>query len=452
MLDTPISDTDTLDIEVILLDEGTSTDEGTRYEMAVMKREVLEKASAQASTKPSKQALTWAEPRMAFSQLLYFFDVNTWHRACIDLKAQLIGGLGWQLVTEDADKSEDDTYQALHALFTEPQSERTSGEQRESLTEILKAFVTDWKAVGNAYLELPRNALGQVAEIYHVRAATVRRDKKTEGGYHQIRSGQIRASFRGWGAESGGKAHDENELIHLKEYDPQDDYYGMPSWLASLAAQLLDRTAVEYNTYLFKNGLLAHFAIIVEGGKLDKKEIEGIKRYIQQNASGVNNAGRGMIIQHQKNGIKIRIEKLNIDLKDLLIDKLRVGTRDETVSAHRVPPRLLGIMHSGALGGGGEVEGQLKIFLESVVKPDQARLEALINNTVVASYGDDAGLSGVKWRFKLKEMDVTNRASDAAYYEKALNKETGWMERDEVREELALSTEKEDDGEGYDND
>lgn len=447
-------DTETLEapVEVILLDEGTPVADGTRYEVAVMKREVVEKASAQASAKPSKQALTWAEPRMAFSQLLYFFDVNTWHRACIDLKAQLIGGLGWQLVTEDADKSEDDTYRALHALFTNPQAERTLGEQRDSLTEILKAFVTDWKAVGNAYLELPRNALGQVAEIYHVRAATVRRDKKTAGGYHQIRSGQVRASFRGWGADADGKGQDRNELIHLKEYDPQDDYYGMPSWLASLAAQLLDRTAVEYNTYLFKNGLLAHFAIIVEGGKLDTNEINGIKRYIQQNASGVNNAGRGMIIQHQKNGIKIRIEKLNIDLKDLLLDKLRVGTRDETVSAHRVPPRLLGIMHAGALGGGGEVEGQLKIFLESVVRPDQARLEALINNTIVASYGGDEGLSGVKWRFKLREMDVTNRASDAVYYEKALDPDKGWMERGEVREELALSTETEEDGGEHDDD
>ncbi|GAB5520328.1 MAG: hypothetical protein RhofKO_25790 [Rhodothermales bacterium] len=437
------------DIDVILLDEGEATEAGTRYEVAVVRKALGEvvKASQQAESKATKRAVKWAEPRIPYSTLLYFFDTNTIHRACIDIKAQLIGGLGWSLVTEDEDTSQDKVYAALHELLSNPQPERTLGEGRDTLTEILYQFVTDWDSLGNAYLELPRNANGQVAEIYHVRAAKMRRDLKPCGGYHEVRSGTVKASFRGWNAEMPQEA---NEVVHLREYDPLDDFYGMPTWLPSLAAQLLDRTAVEYNTHLFQNGLMAHFAIIVEGGKLEKSEIAGIKRYVKNNATGIRNAGRGMVLQHASGTVKIRIEKLNMDVKDLMIDKLRGGLRDEVISGHRVPPRLLGVMHAGALGGGGEVEGQLKIFMQSVIRPKQQRLEDFLNHTIVASYGGEDGLAGVKWRIKLSEMDITNRGADASYFEKALDPQKGWMQRSEVRQEQGLPAEEDETSEEED--
>ena len=36
-------------------------------------------------------------PRYDFDDLMTFYEINTWHRRCIDLKARLIAGLGWYL-------------------------------------------------------------------------------------------------------------------------------------------------------------------------------------------------------------------------------------------------------------------------------------------------------------------------------------------------------------------
>ena len=392
------------DVEVIILNEEYAGANTTRYEVGLIAKghEGVQKASAQAD--PAEATLggtSWVEPRLSFSDLLYFYDVNVWHRRCVDLKALLTGSMGWELVAvEDEEAEPDEMYERIAALLSNPQSERPAGELRQPLGELLECFLIDFGATGNAFLEVPRNGKGEVAEIYHARAATIRRARDTKEGYHQLQLGQSKVRFSGWGERSD---RGQNEVLHFLQYDPQSDYYGMPTWLPALGAMMLDRTAVEYNTYLFRNGLVAHFVVVVEGGKLGKTQIEALKTFIRENATGIQNAGRGLVLQNDKEGVKIRIEKLNVDFKDLQFGEGRKLSRDEVASAHGVPPRLLGIMQAGQLGGGSEVEGQLKVFFDTVIRPSQRRLEAFLNSTIIQSFYGEAPAT---WRLRLKGINT----------------------------------------------
>lgn len=432
------------DTEVILLggEELPGGLEGQRYEAKVIHKDArqgprrgrVQKESTQAE--PGQQdMLRWRDPRISVEDLLYFYDVSTWHKRCVLLKTRLVGGLGWQLVTDDEDKAPDDAHQAITAFLDDPQQEREDGEPKRSFDDLVERYLIDYYATGNGYWEAPRQRAGDaVAEIYHLRAQEARRAADLSEGYYQVRGGTEKAHFAGWGDTDA----DLNEVLHFECYDPQDPYYGAPEWLTAMGAALLDRTAVEYNTNLFRNGLVAHFAVVVEGGKLSDKQIDALKQFLNENAKGVDNAGRGLVLQNEGEDVTIKIESLNVGFEKMKFGEGRDRARDEIIAAHGVLPRMVGVMEAGQLGGGGEMENQKRAFKESIIDPDQRKLERFINATILDSFGEH------KWRLKFNEMDITDRQADGEYYERALDSEKGWMRREEVREREELPREEDE--------
>jgi len=378
----------------------------------------VRKESKQIPPDKMTSGLPIVQPRISFDDLLFFMDVNVWHKISIKLKAALVGGLGWQLVTEDENKEPDQVYKRIMELL-----ERPNEKYQETFSVLMIRMLTDYFALGNGWLEVSRNTKGEVAAIYHVRGKTVRR-KKDFSGYYQVRSFK-KQEFRNFGDP---KNRDKNELIHFYEYDPEDDYYGIPEWLPAMATMAMDRAAVEYNTYVFDNGMMIPFAIIIEGGTLSRKARNALKNFLQKNYKGIANAGRAMVIANDDPNVKIRIEKLDTPgLRDMSFSKMRLLSRDEVIAAHRVPPRLTGIMTPGQLGGGGEVSGQLKIFQETLIKPEQRKLENILNRTILASFGEH------KWKIKFNELDISDPREDAEWYKTMV--EIGALDPDEVRED-----------------
>jgi len=87
------------------------------------------------------------------------------------------------------------------------------------------------------------------------------------------------------------------------------------------------------------------------------------------------------------------------------------------------------------LGGTGEVAGQLKIFQETLIKPEQRQLENIINRTILASFGNH------KWKIKFNELDITDPKDDAEWYKTMV--EIGVIDPDEVREEIGYKAREE---------
>lgn len=379
-------------------------------------------------------ARKWVEPRVPPRDLLRFFDMNVWHRRCIKIKAALICGLGWELITDDENKSQDTDYKRIFALLDRP-----GDNPIDTFTDINIRFMTDYLSLGNGYLEGARNLKQEVANLYHTRGSTVRRDRELKnGGYWQgVQDHWKKNHFNSFGRKLRPEL---NEILHYYTYDPTSDYYGIAEWYPALADMLMDRSIAEYYISLFNNQLMAKFAVIVEGGKLSAKALKSVKDFIKHKGAGILNAGQTLYLNSETQDVKIKIEKLNVDFgRDSYgISNLRGENRDFVISAHGVPPRMVGIVSSGQLGGGGEVSGQLRTFKETEINPEQARLETFYNNTVLASFGDH------KWKLKFNELDITDRASDADYWERALNPQTGWGQRAEAREDQGFPAEEQE--------
>ncbi len=354
-----------------------------------------------------------------YADLFTAYTINGYHMMCIDLKAIITAGLGYELQGVEDNQKEDAEFKALQDFL-----EAHSAYSGQHITETLVQFITDLEIYGAAYLEIVRNRKSQIAEIYLI--PTV---ETTEIGFRADRkilqtSGERKTYFVPFAEK---KLNLENEFVALKNYNPNNRYYGLPSYLGALGSIILDRQAVEYNTYRFQNHAIPESVITVRGASLSKSAKGDIKSFFGNNFKGVKNSGRSLVLEAEDTGVEIDVKPLNGEIKDGSFRYMRLDIRDEIISAHRVPKRLLGIAESGGLGGAGEGSNQLKLFQECVIAPRQRRLEFLLNELF------RVGLGVTRWKLKFNTLYTEDPASNAMYYRQMI--ETGVLDADEVRQE-----------------
>jgi PBSX family phage portal protein len=393
-------------------------------------RAVLEKESEQEPDRGGR--LSYVEPDIPFEDLLLFHDHNLWHRRCVALKSYLVGSLGWQLERSGEAGASGGSARtggdrasggAAADLLDDP-----NPSVLETFEEIINRFLTDYFALGNGYLEIVRDRSGDVAELYHAPARTMRRAGE-KNGYWQVKE-RRETRFARFGRLDEDEG--ESEILHLYQYDPSDDYYGVPGWYGALRQMALEQNLMEFNTNLFANGLMAHLALIVEGGTLDDDGRAAVREFVSERMTGPENAGNILLLENENDGVELKFEDLNLDVENLLATDPLEYVRDSVLSAHGVPPRLVGVATPGRLGGSNEVQGQLRTFRETVLRPTKRRLETVLN-ALLAQVEE-----GVTIHFA--DMDVTGRAADADFYETMIQQ--GVFTAEEVRERFDTGREK----------
>ncbi len=214
------------------------------------------------------------EPPYDLEALAELYETNATHKACVDAKVVNCVGLGYRFVpaTDREQQAAPGNRALLEHLLATCNPEMT-------FTEVMRAIWTDVECLGNSYMEVTRNSLGNIDGFYHVPATTIR-IKPDDEGFVQLRGTQKR-HFRSLGAEAlADPVSDEsqNELIHFKKYTPQSGIYGIPDIVAALAAAAGDRAAREYNIDFFEHNAVPRMAIIIEGGQLSQELLAQIQR------------------------------------------------------------------------------------------------------------------------------------------------------------------------------
>ncbi len=305
---------------------------------------------AQASMPPHGDDLGVVYPPLPLSQILSLTYSNAFHTQCIALKADMVVGLDYK-----APK--------VAERFLESLS------QQEAFLELLHKAVWDWECMGNGYFEVARSRKGQIGELYHVHAQTVFADVRGNklNGYVQEVTNTV--PFSPFGARDG-----RNELFPFRRYSPLSTWYGLPEWIAALEALRLDQEKKTFYAAFFKNFAVPSLAVILTGAEFDEATETTIRDAFGQ-VKGADNAHRTMLLSVPFEDAKISFERLTADLKDLPFDKLSQSSREEILAAHGVPPRLVGIVTAGQLGGGSEMAGQMMSFVEMKVKPRMRYVE-----------------------------------------------------------------------------
>lgn len=357
-------------------------------------------------------------------------EANTYHARCVRTKAQDVAGMGWQ----------------LHPLSDEPSEDQKTtaktffDELTDDIGDTLTRAMIDREAIGYMALELVREnkePSGKPIDLFHIPAHTMRAcdDEK--------RFVQQRGVKRVWFKKAGltdidvdkktGKIHEANqvkeenranEVIWDVIYTPRSDIYGVPDHIPAVGAILGDVARCDYNIAFFQNHGVPAYAVCVTGdfdpgipvdSEGREEGAEGaaepfkpplqwtIEEYVKELAANPHSVIT-LIVPSATPGeksVEIKFEPIATEVKDASFRLYRKDNRDEIFSAHAVPPYRAGIAETGSLGGTTAKETD-EIYRDSVIRPRQQRLEALINKEVLE------WLEVTDWAFDLLDLDLSD--------------------------------------------
>ncbi len=293
------------------------------------------------------------EPFFSFEAMLLLYYANTYHRRSINIKAKLLS----QIENTNLEKF-------LPAGVTP--------------ANFLYSFALEYEIYGNTFLEKTVTDKLYILPGFEARVDAARNIYQT--------------SFFKYIKLDG---------YHFKNYSPRSRFYGEPDYLATIKQIQTTQKADEYNSKFLDNGARPGFAIIFENSEPTQEQIDSFRQFFGENYKGYDNANKTIILSTASamgdKDAKIRLEKLS-QIEDISFKLLKEVNRDEIIAAHGVPPRLVGVMAAGQLGGGNELISQLHSFNELELKPKQRHIEEFF-----ASIGIE---------LKLKKLDVTNYKDD----------------------------------------
>lgn len=231
--------------------------------------------------------------------------------------------------------------------------------------DTVRKVATDFLVFGNAYLERPRNVLGDGMQLQHVLAKYVRRHRDLQR-FGFLRNRQEAHTFR------------TGNICHIMEPDIHQEVYGLPQYLSSLQSALLNESATLFRRRYYTNGSHAGYILYLNDPAVAQEDVDALREALKS-SKGLGNFRN--LFFHAPNGKEKGIQLLPIGeatAKDEFLNIKNVS-RDDQLAAHRVPPQLMGLVPGNA-GGFGDVVNAARVFARNEIQPLQTSISHAIND------------------------------------------------------------------------
>jgi len=304
-------------------------------------------------------------PPVLFSDMLTYAAANPYHARCIGIKSQNT------IALYEIDQAELDFLDSIVDATT--------------FFEFLEFFVTDYFFFGNAYVEIGYSLTGEIAGLYNVQAQTVYLDR--EKNFVQLAPAKTIKIPR---FVSG--LTDTNRIMHIKKPSVLSAYYGYPEWISILEKLRLEKNFQVFFSSFFKNGANVDKLIVLSGAEF-APEVESEMRRELGGTIGEDQGFKTLTIALPWEGATIDVKNLTSPFDKFDFAKIDTTTRDAVLAVHSIPQKLLAVETAGKLGNN-DSDGGLKVFYQTVIKPEQGRITNMVNKIL-----RQAGFAGT---FKLK--------------------------------------------------
>lgn len=223
----------------------------------------------------------------------------------------------------------------------------------------------DYLVFANAYLEQPRNRLGDGMPLQHCLAKYTRRHRDLQHFGYMPRWNEVHEFRKG-------------SICHIMEPDVDQEIYGVPQYLASLQSSLLNESATLFRRRYYTNGSHAGFILYLTDPSPNAQDVDNLRTALKS-AKGIGNFRN--LFFHSPNGEKDGIKLIPIGeaaAKDEFLNIKNVS-RDDQLAAHRVPPELMGVV-PGNSAGFGNVVNAARVFARNEIQPLQTQIASAIND------------------------------------------------------------------------
>ncbi|WP_277621918.1 phage portal protein [Chimaeribacter arupi] len=220
----------------------------------------------------------------------------------------------------------------------------------------------DYLVFGNAFVELRKNALGAPLRLECSPAKFTRRGIE-EGVY--------------WFVNDWKEPHEfaAGSVFHLVEPDINQELYGLPEYLSALNSAWLNESATLFRRKYYQNGAHAGYILYMTDTAQSSSDIEKMRQAMSGTKGLGNFRNLFMYAPNGKpDGIKI-LPLSEVATKDDFFN-IKKASRDDLLSAHRVPPQMMGIIPDNS-GGFGDAVKASQVFVRNELSPLQERMKEM---------------------------------------------------------------------------
>lgn len=358
------------------------------------------------------KSLTYVNPPYNMYDIIRLYDFNSTHKICINMKANLSAGIGYELQTGVPKE-------IINFM------KRPNNNFGEDFTDIMVKGVIDYLNVGRMALEVVK--VGSKRSLYHAFAHEIRTVQ--EGKSSRIKE-FIQLNTLNEGVKYSKYTYDSTKsgsyLLVMDNYNPSSHFYGIPDWVSALKSIIGNDTIATYMLNFFENNARPDYFLIISGTTLTPEQKSTIENNLKS-AKGIDNAHRLVTLVLSNPQAKVEIKEMS-KVVDENFRNTKIDNRDEIAQIHGVPPKILGISSAGSLGSGNEAIGALKIFIECVIKPLRTKVEEFMNMFLQHEFNFSEKI------FTFKEISLVNE-KDLAIILKTYVGE-GLMSVNEARKEM----------------
>lgn len=219
-------------------------------------------------------------------------------------------------------------------------------------------MLTDYLVFGNAFLEVRKNRLGEPLRLKCSPAKYTRRGVDPDT-YWFVQDWKVPHQFI------------PGSVFHLIEPDINQELYGLPEYLSALNSAWLNETATLFRRKYYQNGAHAGYILYMTDAAQSTSDVDRMRQAM------CDTKGLGKfrnLFMYAPDGIKI-LPLSEVATKDDFFN-IKNATRDDLLSAHRVPPQMMGIVPNNT-GGFGDVEKASQVFVRNELIPLQERMQAI---------------------------------------------------------------------------
>ncbi|MCA3994691.1 phage portal protein [Serratia marcescens] len=229
--------------------------------------------------------------------------------------------------------------------------------------QALKGGIFDYFTFGDLAIAKVRNGWGDVCALAPLPSLYTRRRK--DGSFVVLQKGEPLPFL-------------EEDVIFLRQYDPQQQVYGLPDYIGGIHSALLNSEATIFRRRYYHNGAHTGGIIYTNDPNLSTEVEDEIVQSLEQ-SKGIGNFSTLFvnIPKGDPDGIKF-IPIGDISAKDEFANVKNISAQD-VLAAHRFPAGLAGII-PGNTAGLGDPEKARETYRKDEVIPVQRMITDAINS------------------------------------------------------------------------
>ncbi len=291
------------------------------------------------------------------------YQSNVYVYACVRQIVMAVAGIPWIVYRKGRRVIEELDDHPLAKLLRRPNPWQGGSRFFENLAAFLMLS-------GNSYIEAVGPERGSPRELYVLRPDRMK-----------VVPGNAQQPISGYQYTAGGTTvtFPPDEILHLKMFNPLDDWYGMSPIEAAARSIDQNNESRAWNVALLQNSARPPGALVTEN-ELSEEQYKRLKKEIQEKYAGSKNAGRPLLLEGGLDWKEMGLSPADMHW----LEGLKLSAREIAI-AFGVPPELIGDTANKTYSNYKEAR---QAFYTETVLPLMDWIRDELNNWLIPKFGE----------------------------------------------------------------